>query len=109
MPLSDWTSEELARFARKQKKKQREIGKRQKEYQARKHHAVLEKLGGKCSKCGDTDLETLHIDEHDKTLSWSPRYNAILKGEVKPKLLCAKCNWKKRHTDEEATGRPRLS
>ncbi len=105
--LSDWTPEELARFSEKEEKRKQANRERCQRYQARKHREVLEKGGGKCAQCGEDDLELLHIDEHDKTKSWSQRYNAILNGKSDVRLLCAKCNWKKRHTHNEATGRPR--
>lgn len=110
----DWTPEEVAllelpardvELARLIRAELRRIECR--EYQARKRLAVIEKLGGRCSKCGETDPDLLQIDEHDKNLSWSPRYQAILDGKVTPDLLCAKCNWEKRQRLGEATGRPR--
>lgn len=107
--LDSWTPEELAYFAEKQEMR-RQI-KRQKchDYQARKHQQVLEKLGGKCSNCGETDPHLLHIEGHDKSVSWSPRYGAILRGDMTPPLLCAKCNWKKRKVLGQDTGRPRIN
>jgi hypothetical protein len=111
----DWTPEErellgeesedkrLARLIQKEAERQKCNN-----YQKRKRLAVIEKLGGKCVKCGEADPALLQIDEHDKTLSWSPRYQAILDGIVTPMLLCAKCNWKKRVDNKEATGRPRF-
>jgi hypothetical protein len=109
MSLTDsWTPEELARFAEKEEK-QRQINRdRCRDYQARKRLAVIKKLGGKCVECGEDDPQVLQVDEHDKSLSWSQRYNAILDG-ASFRLLCAKCNWKKRVTFGEATGRPRSS
>jgi hypothetical protein len=93
---------ELARLIRKEAQRLK-----CREYQARKRLAVIERLGGECSKCGETDPDLLQIDEHDKSLSWSPRYQAILDRKVTPELLCVKCNWKKRKRLGEATGRPR--
>ena len=96
--------EQLARLVRKEAQRQK-----CRDYQTRKRLAVIEKLGGKCAKCGEVDPDVLQIDEHDKSLSWSRRYKAILDGVVRPTLLCAKCNWKKRADLNEATGRPRFS
>jgi 5-methylcytosine-specific restriction endonuclease McrA len=116
MSVNDWTPEErrllraetqdeqLARLIQKEAGRQKS-----RDYQARKRLAVIEKLGGKCTKCGEVDAAILQIDEHDKSLSWSPRYSAILDGLVRPALLCARCNWKKRSDRNEATGRPRNS
>ena|SRR5260370_40111631 len=100
--MGGWTPEARAEFRRAADN----LACRQ--YQARKRRQVIEKLGGKCSNCGETDPDLLQIDEHDKTLTWSKRYGAILRGEVTPVLLCAQCNWKKRKLLGEATGRPRV-
>lgn len=108
MALTDsWTPEELARFAERAEKRRQVNSDRCHKYQDRKRLAVIEKLGGKCVRCGEDDPDVLQIDEHDKTLTWSQRYQAILDGKVF-RLLCVKCNWKKRKTLGEATGR-RLS
>ena len=113
-PRMTWTSEErrllreesednrLARLVQKEAQRQK-----CRDYQSRKRLAVIQKLGGKCVECGEDDSDVLQIDEHDKSLSWSRRYKAILDGDVRPRLLCARCNWKKRAVRGEATGRPR--
>lgn len=109
MSLTDsWTPEELARFAEEEERRRQMDRQRCQAYQERKHQRVLEKLGGKCSNCGESDPHLLQIDEHDKTLTWSKRYGAILRGEATPVLLCVRCNWKKRKLLGEDTGRPRL-
>jgi hypothetical protein len=108
MPLTDsWTLEELARFAESQEGRRQVNRDRCRKYQARLRLAVIQKLGGKCMECGDEDPDVLQIDKHDKSLPWSQRYQAILDGKTY-RLLCATCNWKKRATLKEATGRPRL-
>ena len=109
--MDDWTPEEkaelsedpLPRLIKEEIKRQRCCN-----YQASKHLAVIQKLGGKCAECDEADPDLLQIDEHDKSLSWSRRYQAILDGKVTPRLLCVKCNWKKRKRLGEATGRPRF-
>jgi hypothetical protein len=98
--VGGWTTEARAEF----RKKADNLACQQ--YQARKRRQVIEKLGGKCSNCGETDPDLLQIDEHDKTLTWSKRYGAILRGEATPALLCAQCNWKKRKVMGEDSGRP---
>lgn len=111
----EWTSEER-RLLREEREDNRlarlvrEEAQRQKcrDYQSRKRLAVIQKLGGKCVECGENDSDVLQIDEHDKSLSWSRRYKAILDGDVRPRLLCVRCNWKKRAVRGEATGRPRF-
>jgi hypothetical protein len=95
--------EELARLIREEAQRLR-----CRDYQKRKRLAVIDRLGGECSTCGEIDPDVLQIDEHDKSLSWGPRYQAILDGKATPRLLCGKCNWKKRKRLGEATGRPRL-
>jgi hypothetical protein len=109
MSLTDsWTPEELARFEKKEEARRQKNRDSCQSYQGRKRRAVIEKLGGKCVRCGEDDPAALQIDEHDKKLSWSQRYRAILDGK-KFRLLCATCNWKKRAALKEATGRPRPS
>jgi hypothetical protein len=108
MALTDsWTPEELAQFEKKQEAERQKNRDRCRRYQGRKRIAVIKKLGGKCVECSEKDPAALQIDEHDKKLSWSQRYQAILAGQ-KFRLLCATCNWKKRAALKEATGRRRL-
>lgn len=110
MALTDfWTPEELERFAEQQERRREINRQRCQQYQARKRMLVIQKLGGKCSNCGEDDPDLLQIDEHDKTHSWSPRYGDILDGGSTSSLLCVKCNWTKRKILREDTGRPRAS
>jgi hypothetical protein len=107
MSLTDyWTPDELRRFAEKEEKRRQINRERCSDYQKRKRRAVIQKLAGKCVECGQDDPAVLQIDEHDKKLSWSQRYKAILNGKSF-RLLCATCNWKKRARLKEASGRPR--
>ena len=110
----DWTLEERALLREETEDaclsgliQEETLRQKSRSYQRRQRLAVIEKLGGKCVECGEDNPAVLQIDEHDKNLTWSPRYKAILDGSVRPKLLCATCNWKKRVDLNEATGRPR--
>jgi hypothetical protein len=73
---------------------------------------TLEVLGGKCVRCGFTDVRSLQIDHvagggareigglnsvtHNKKV-----IESYLKNEGKYQLLCANCNWIKRHENNE--------
>jgi len=72
---------------------------------------VLEKLGGKCAKCGFSDLRALQVDhvqnngyEERKQLHWRKYYKIILNltdEELKRnyQLLCANCNWIRKYDE----------
>jgi len=80
------------------------IRQQQHDYQERLRKAALQTLGGKCAECEENDFDVLEIDEHDKTLSWSRRYKAIIYGGAFFRLLCSTHNRKKCKTMKEATG-----
>lgn len=73
--------------------------------------AVLEKFGGICKKCGFSDPRALQIDhangdgyQHRKTLKggYCSYLLQVLKDETdRYQLLCANCNWIKRHENNE--------
>lgn len=76
----------------------------------RRRSAILELLGGTCNKCGFSDERALQIDHvngggrDDKARfsSTSIYYKHILEVEGKGyQLLCANCNWIKRHENKE--------
>lgn len=73
---------------------------------------ALEALGNKCVKCGFSDRRALQIDHvngngHSERESRSHRYaeDAIyrraIEGDPNLQLLCANCNWIKRHENNE--------
>ena len=78
-------------------------------YNRKKRDRVVQLLGGRCKRCGETDWRCLQIDhvggggtkEHKKL--GVARVNAkVLRLEGKGyQLLCANCNWRKRYENEE--------
>ena len=88
-------------------------------YLRRKRVAAIELLGKICVKCGITDIRVLQIDHINgggtkelKKGSGATYLNkviiSVLNKENKYQLLCANCNWIKRHENKENTGRPIL-
>lgn len=78
------------------------------------HEQILELLGGAvCARCGFTDIRALQIDHIDgngkqdrklykQTIRW---YKHILEaGGSGLQVLCANCNWIKRHENGESGG-----
>lgn len=74
--------------------------------------AVLDKLGNECKHCGFTDKRALQIDHiHGRGQDEYGRkgytylyYVSILnnpQAETKYQILCANCNWIKRHENNE--------
>ncbi len=76
----------------------------------RRRAQVIEALGGVCTHCGFADIRALQIDhihgggsqEHRNGYGW---YKDILasieKRDGKFQLLCANCNWIKKHEQKE--------
>lgn len=71
---------------------------------------VIEKLGGKCKKCGFDDFRALQIDhvkddgyiERNLITSRVTYLNKVLNDQTgKYQLLCANCNWIKRYNHNE--------
>lgn len=72
-------------------------------------------LGGKCCKCGVDDWRVLQVDhtngdgyldrkkEREGHCNWSKLKN-IKENPTKYQLLCANCNWIKRHENKESVG-----
>ncbi len=79
--------------------------------------AAVAILGSACCKCGFSDYRAFHIDHinsdgnKEKYRSGATYWNQIIKSvlakENKYQLLCANCNFIKRHEANEAPGRPR--
>lgn len=82
---------------------------KQQRYKENLRKQVIEFLGGKCCKCGYSDWRALQVDhingggtQLNKQVSWSKRYRLILSGgSTEIQLLCANCNWIKRHENKE--------
>jgi hypothetical protein len=78
-----------------------------------KREEVVRLLGGKCVKCGITDIRCLQIDhvfgggvkEYKKLRCGREYYVSMLRqveaGSVKYQVLCANCNWIKRSVEKE--------
>jgi 5-methylcytosine-specific restriction endonuclease McrA len=67
---------------------------------------VIEKLGGKCVRCGFSDRRALHIDHkvpcgsHNRE-SWLDLHKKILNGSDEFQILCANCNDIKKYEEKE--------
>jgi len=82
----------------------------QKKYRDELKNKIIEKLGGKCVKCGFSDSRALQIDHingygtKERATMGRRRYLlTVLTSEEKGKyqLLCANCNWIKRFENNE--------
>lgn len=73
---------------------------------------VLELLGGKCKKCGFSDIRALQLDHINgggnkeyKKLGNYAVYRRIIKNfsfeKLHYQILCANCNWIKRYENKE--------
>src|SRR5207245_2342448 len=75
------------------------------------HARIVEALGSKCSNCGHEDLDVLQVDHINgggsmerRSFSNSYQFEKYVFEHVNSgqyQLLCANCNWKKRHTHRE--------
>lgn len=77
-----------------------------KRYYANAKERAFGILGGKCARCGETDVVVLQIDHIDAIGDAERRrqnhrgiklYRAVVKHPEKFQLLCANDNWRKRH------------
>ena len=92
-------------------------------YNHKSRQEVVDLLGGKCKRCGFTDIRALQIDHINgggykeiRDISSKQRLKLVIeaiKNKVnKYQLLCANCNWIKRYEDKaskELGGAPRKS
>lgn len=71
----------------------------------------------KCRQCGVNDIRALQIDHIDgrgnsdrKTRQATRLHLDIVRGRNSSnvQILCANCNWIKRHENQEVAGRPRV-
>lgn len=79
---------------------------------------VIKKLGGKCVRCGFSDIRALQIDHingngRKELMSFKSHRDALIRNilqlsanemNTKYQLLCANCNWIKRFENNEHTG-----
>jgi hypothetical protein len=90
-------------------------------YHKRLRKEVLDFLGGRCSSkicrwvnedgsIGCTDYRALQVDhingggtKERNSLSYKTLYLKILRGSLGYQLLCANCNWIKKHQENEVT------
>lgn len=84
-----------------------------KEYLSKAKKDIFDLLGYKCSLCGFSDIRALQIDHINgggsKELGNNPsrvKYyrfvvQSILNRENKYQLICANCNWIKKHINKE--------
>lgn len=82
---------------------------------------LLQKLGGKCNKCGQSDMRLLHIDhiqgqgylEKEYFIEKEKMYEFYLKYFKEElsylQILCVSCNIAKRMDNKEGRGRPNLA
>ena len=86
----------------------------------RKKALAMLSAGGeiKCKRCGFNDIRALQIDHVDggggtdrKTRQSTCLHLDIVRGRNSSnvQILCANCNWIKRHENGEITGRPRAN
>jgi hypothetical protein len=86
--------------------------KKRRENNLKRRLKVLKMIGGKCVKCGFSDWRALHIDhvngdgnKHRKETGRmvSPQFweRIIKEGKYKLQILCANCNYIKRHENRE--------
>ena len=69
---------------------------------------ILTLLGGHCIRCGVDDSRCLQIDhvqgdgnKERKATGSNPTLKQVKATPDRYQLLCANCNWIKRHTDNE--------
>ena len=70
---------------------------------------IIEHLGGKCNRCGITDVRVLQIDHINgggrrelRSLSRHQYYHLVFSDTIgKYQLLCANCNWIKKYESNE--------
>lgn len=81
-----------------------------------RRNEVLNVLGGKCNECGNLDRRVLQVDHilgggvkdrksfTDDKIYYKYVIESFLKKENKYQILCANCNWIKKHLNNENTG-----
>lgn len=76
-----------------------------------RRRALLDALGGKCVQCGFADERALQVDhingggkQVDPYRSTMAFYTKVVANPGEYQLLCANCNWIKKHEREEHIG-----
>lgn len=93
-----------------QKKNKDKLVANSKKCRNRLRETVIAFLGGKCSSCGIDDLRVLQIDhvigdgprDRAKFANAETMHRYILRHPQTYQLLCANCNWIKRHVKKES-------
>lgn len=79
---------------------------------------VFDTLGRKCNECSFSDVRALQIDHVNgdgfkekvegkrRATNYFKIYNSLLNSENRFQVLCANCNWIKRHENNEQSKRP---
>ena len=80
-------------------------------YRRNLRKTLLWLLGGKCLICGETDWRVLQIDHTEGARRFMAKIPMLTKKKVEDyvaqawkgeiQVLCANCNWRKRHTHFE--------
>ena len=83
-------------------------------YARKRRKKAVAKLGGECKHCGMTDIRCLQVDhingggtKENRTIGTNGIIRKVNRGESGYQLLCANCNWIKKHEQNES--RTRLS
>lgn len=93
--LTDWQKKNpirLAKYAREFKQKNRQ--------------QIIDLLGGECKACGFTDIRALQVDhiiavgQKNRLAQVNLRKDITINPHLY-QLLCANCNWIKRHENNE--------
>lgn len=77
-------------------------------YKASKKYQAIMKLGGKCCRCGFSDIRALCVDHINggghkelSKISSVGVYLKVIRGETGYQCLCMNCNWIKRDENGE--------
>lgn len=113
-----WRKNNLDKYrlyqAKWRSKNRLKFNKYQVKYRKNLRLSLIALLGGKCNRCGFSDIRVLQVDhingggrqEFIKVRTSGGAYdryilNEIINGSTKYQLLCANCNWIKRHENKE--------
>lgn len=90
-----------------------EAARLQREFQRKLRLKAIEKLGSKCTQCGESDIRCLQFDhingggtkEHLEN-NRNKFLRSIINGErLDIQWLCANCNWKKKWNNNEVSNK----